>query len=252
LRFVARTASLGAALAVLPLATAAAQIIQPNQAKATDLFTVGASFMGGLPVGEFRREDNGGFGGEVVLGFQPFRGQPLLIRGSAGGMKYGSRKAWGYQETCDDNGCWLEEQEYDARSHSMYNLQIGPEVFLTSGTIRPFAFATLGRTFFSSRANFKPTTPYGEEWSQGIFSSNNFSTTYGGGLRWMATTSGRQIGFELSARVHRNIGAEYLTEPRVTENPDGSLVIDPAYGAAHVLGIQLGIWFGPHVRWNQR
>lgn len=239
-------------LAVAPAAAASGQIIQPPAPKITDLFTIGASFQGGLPVGDFRREDNGGFGGEVVLGFQPFRGQPLLLRASGGGIKYGTKKAWGYQETCDDSGCWVEEKEYDARSHSMYTFQFGPEFFLTTGKVRPFAFATVGRTVFSSRANFKPTTPYGQEWSQGIFSSNNLSTTYGGGLRWMATQAGRQIGFEMSGRVHRNIGAEYLTERRVVENPDGSLTIDPAYGAAHVVGIQLGIWIGPHVRWNSR
>lgn len=244
-------AALGALIAA-PLALCRGQILQPQAARASDLWTLGASFMGGLPVGDFREEENGGFGGELTVGFQPIRGQPLLFRATGGGMKYGSRKAWGYQETCDDNGCWLEEREYDARSHSMYYLHGGPEVFATAGKIRPFAFAMLGRTFFSSRANFKPTTPYGEEWSQGIFSSNNFSTSYGGGLRWMGSTAGRQIGFELSARVIRNGDAEYLTERRLVENPDGSLTIDPRAGQAHVLGIHLGIWFGPHVRWTDR
>ena len=57
---------------------------------------------------------------------------------------------------------------------------------------------------------------------------------------------------ELSARVNRNIDAEYLTERGVVQNPDGSITITPRRGAAHVLGIHLGIWVGPNVLWSDR
>ena len=231
---------------------AEAQLIQPRQPRWTDQWTYGAAFMGGRPVGEFRNEENGGFGGEATLGFQLFRRQPLVLRGSAGGMQYHAVKARGYQETCDETGCWLEEVEYNARSHNMWYAYAGPEIMATDGTVRPFAFAMVGRNFFRSQANFKPTTPFGEEFSQTLFSSNNFSTAYGAGIRSIVSKSGRDIGIELSARVNRNADAEYLTERGVVENPDGSITVAPRRGQAHVLGIYVGVWVGPNVLWTER
>ena len=234
------------------VATADAQIIQPRQPSRMDQWLIAGAFMGGKPLGEFRNEENGGFGGEVTLGYQLFRRQPLVLRGSVGGMQYHGVKARGYQENCDESGCWLEEVEYNARSHNMWYAYAGPEIMATSGNMRPFAFAMVGRTWFRSQANFKPTSPGGQEFSQTLFSENNFSTSYGGGVRTMLSNSGRGIGLELSARVNRNIDAEYLTERGVVENPDGSITITPRRGAANVLGIYLGIWVGPNVLWNER
>lgn len=232
--------------------TAHGQLIQARQPSWTDQWTFNASFMGGKPLGEFRNEENGGFGGEVTLGFQPFRRQPLVFRGSAGGLQYHAVKARGYQEVCDESGCWLDEVEYNARSHNMWYAYAGPEIMATAGTLRPFAFAMVGRNFFRSQANFKPTSPGGQEFSQSLFSSHNFSTAYGGGIRTMVPTSGRGIGIEVAARVNRNVDAEYLTERGVVENPDGSVTITPRRGQAHVLGISVGIWVGPNVLWSER
>lgn len=233
-------------------AVAAGQILQPRQPRWWDQWVIAGTFMGGKPLGEFRNEENGGFGGEFTLGYQLFRRQPLVLRGSVGGMQYQTVKAFGFQERCDDRGCWLEEVEYNARSHNMWYAYAGPEIMATDGALRPFAFAMVGRTWFRSQANFKPTNPGGQEFSQTLFSENNFSTSYGGGVRWMLTRSGRPIGLELSARVNRNIDAEYLTERGVVENPDGSITITPRRGAANVLGIHLGIWVGPNVLWSER
>lgn len=238
-------------LATMP-ALAGAQILQPRQPSWLDQWVIAGAFMGGKPLGEFRNEENGGFGGEVTLGYQLFRRQPLVLRGSVGGMQYHAVKAFGYQENCDERGCWLEEVEYNARSHNMWYAYAGPEIMATDGALRPFAFAMVGRTWFRSQANFKPTSPGGQEFSQVLFSENNFSTSYGGGIRWMLTNTGRNIGLELSARVNRNIDAEYLTERGVVDNPDGSITITPRRGAAHVLGIHLGIWVGPNVLWSER
>ena len=232
--------------------TAEAQILQPRQPGWTDQLVFGGTLLGGKPLGEFSEEENGGFGGEFTLGYQLFRRQPLVLRGSIGGMQYHAVKARGYQENCDESGCWLEEVEYNARSHNLWYAYAGPEVMATDGNLRPFAFAMVGRSWFRSQANFKPTSPGGQEFSQTLFSENNFSTSYGGGLRMMLTNSGRPIGIELSARVNRNIDAEYLTERGVVENPDGSITITPRRGAAHVLGIYLGIWVGPNVHWSER
>lgn len=241
-----------ALLLVAAAAPLGAQLIESRKPSLSDQWTVGFDFFGGIPVGAFKDAEDGGAGGEVTVGFQPFRRQPLVMRLSGGGMKYGSEKAFGYQEVCGDTGCWVEEVEYDARTHSMWHFQIGPEFMATAGAWRPFTFALVGRTFFSSRANDKPTTPGGVETSRSLFSSNNFSTAYGAGIRRMLSVDGRELGLEFSARVARNVSARYVTESGVQRQPDGSFIIAPQTGSAHVLGLHVGFWVGPRVLWSER
>lgn len=241
--------------ACLPLLsqTAQAQLIPIRQPSLADQWVLSVSGFGGIPVGEFRKHEDGGGGLEFMVGFQPWRRQPLILRGSFAGMQYGAVKARAYQDVCDAFSCWTEEVTYDARNHSMWILQGGPEFMATDGTWRPFGFAHAGVTFFSSKANLVADSPFGPDpQSQSLFSSNNFSTAYGVGIRRVTTTHGREGGFELSFRVTRNAKARYLTEEGLRRNPDGTWDVSPRAGAANVLGIHLGFWIGPHILWNER
>jgi len=246
-----------ALLAGLLAQTASAQIFpvsQPRAPKLTDQWVFSASLFGGLPVGEFKNHEDGGGGLDVMLGFQPWRRQPLVIQGSFGGMQYGALRQRAFQQVCDAGGsCWTEEVTFNARNHSMYFLQGGPEIMATDGTWRPFGFAHAGYTFFSSRANYTASSPMGPvQPSENLFSSNNFATAYGAGLRRVTTRHGRENGFELSFRMTRNAKASYLTEEGVQRNSDGTWTVTPREGAANVLGIHLGFWVGPHVLLTER
>jgi len=236
--------------AALPISELGAQVIQNREPRLLDQWTFGLSAFGGIPMGDFRQHENGGGGGELVVGFQPFRAQPLLLRGSVNSMLYGSQTAWGYQDVCDAISCWTERVQYNARNHTMTTLQGGAELMATGGTWRPFAFALGGVTWFNSWANLKADNPYDPDpGSESLFSSHNLSTTYGTGLRFVKSKFGRQTGFELSLRFNRNANARYLTERGVTRNPDGSYTVSPTTGAANVLGIHVGFWVGPYVGW---
>jgi hypothetical protein len=234
--------------------TAAAQIIQAREPRLSDQWTFGGSAFGGLPIGEFHKHENGGGGGEFMLGFQPFRRQPLVLRANVNSMLYGYVSAYGYQDICCDafGNYYTQQVRYNARNHTMTILQGGPEFMATDGLWRPFGFALAGVTFFNSWANVKPSTPNGAEYTQGLFSSHNFSTTYGAGLRRVRSVFGREGGFELAFRVTRNAKARYLTEEGVHQNSDGSWSVDPRTGAANVAGIHIGFWVGPYINWNER
>jgi len=162
-------------------------------------------------------------------------------------------RATGYQDVCDFFGCTTETVEYTARSHTMNSLHIGPEFFAIDGRIRPFGYAMAGVTWFHSSLNEPPTSPGGPSpGSQSLFWSNNFSTAYGAGLRFVGTRFGREMGFELAARVNRNAKATYITDGDVFFNSDGSVTITPQHTAAHVLGVHIGFWMGPYINWNER
>lgn len=240
-------------LFVLAASAAGAQVFTPRAPRSTDQWLVSFGGFGGLPLGEFRQYEDGGGGAEMMLGFQPWRRQPLVVRLQGGGMLYGAVGAYGYQDVCDQyNSCWTERVRYNARSHAMWSLQGGPEFMATDGRWRPFAYALAGYTLFHSQANYKPSTPYGQEYSQSLFTSHNFSTSYGGGLRWTRSRYGREKALELSARVTRNAKAQYLTEDGLYQNPDSSWSVSPRRGAANLLILQVSLWIGPYINWNER
>ena len=229
-----------------------AQIVQPEAHSWTDQWVFGFNLVGGVPLGEFRSHEDGGAGLELMAGYQPFRREPLVLRAGFIGLQYGAHNARGLQRVCDEYSCWTEFAVYQARSHSMMVLHGGAELMATDGVWRPFAFALGGLTMFRSTARLPASDPYGTEEERSLFSSDNTSTAYGGGLRHVSTFIGREAGFELSARVTRNANASYVNEDGVTQEPDGSWTVTPRNGAANLLGIHVGFWIGPRIRWNER
>lgn len=239
-------------LLALPL-SAEAQLIAPREKAASDLIVFGLSAFGGLPMGEFRQHEDGGGGLDVMLGVQPFRREPLVLRAQFAWMMYDGASAWGYQDVCDAFGCWTEQVRYTARNHSMFMLHGGPEIMATDGTWRPFGYAHGGWTWFRSWVNLKPETATGPDpESLHLYSSRNFSSVYGAGIRRVGTRIGREFGWELSTRFTRNAKASYLTERGVVRNDDGSYGVIPRHGAANTLGLHFGIWIGPRVNWDER
>ena len=231
---------------------AAAQILAPRQPKWTDKWNFGVGFHGGIPVGEFKEHENGGAGLDLFLGFQPFRRQPLSLRGNIQFMEYGSLKAQGQQQVCDTFGCYNETVEYDARNHQMYLFQGGPEFMVVDGKWRPYVFALAGVTVFNSNETVVADQASGQTENRSFFTSSNFSTSYGGGIRRVGTRWGRESGFEISARFTRNEDAEYLTERNIVRQPDGTWIATPQRGFANVIGIEIGFWLGPYINWNER
>lgn len=239
-------------LTLLP-AVAGSQILAPRQPKWTDKWNFGIGGHGGIPVGEFRKHENGGAGLDVFLGFQPFRREPFSIRGNVQFMEYGALKARALQDVCDSFGqCYTEEVEYDARNHTMFLFQGGPEVMAVDGKWRPYAFALAGVTVFNSTETLAADQSGGQTESSSFFSSSNFSTSYGGGIRRVGTRWGRETGFEISARYTRNENAEYLTEKNIVRQPDGTWIATPQRGFANLIGIEIGFWLGPYINWNER
>lgn len=240
-------------LLVLLAGPLAAQVIQPREPKWTDKWNFGIGLFGGVPVGEFKNNVDGGGGLDVMLGFQPWRRQPLSIRGNAVLMDYGGLRQRGYQEVCDQFGsCFYDEVEFDARNHTAMFFQGGVELMATDGRWRPFSFALAGTTLFHSTMTTPATSPSGTNSSETLFSSHNFSTAYGLGFRRVGTRWGRETGFEISSRLTRNGKSSYLTEGSITQDADGTVRFTPREGAANIIGVHIGFWMGPYINWNER
>src|SRR5437867_7185082 len=119
-----RTALLLALLAP----AAGAQVIQARPPKLTDQWVFGISGFGGIPVGDFKRHEDGGGGMELFTGFQPFRRQPLVLRGNGGFLLYGRYNRNADREYCDQFGqnCFTETVFYNSRYHNMSFFQADP------------------------------------------------------------------------------------------------------------------------------
>ena len=230
---------------------AEAQIFHLRDARPIDQWVFGISGFGGIPVGEFRKTEDGGGGAELTIGWQPFRRQPLVLRGNAGFLMYGHFGRDVEDTVCDAFGnCTTETVWMNSRYHNMSFFQLGPELMATDGKWRPFAFALAGTTLFNSWANLGDPNNGGG--STSLFYSRNFSTAYGAGVRLVKQSFGRESGLELALRFTRNAHARSVTEAGVYRRSDGTWDIAPNTGAANVAGIHVGFWLGPYINWNER
>ncbi|HEV8573169.1 MAG TPA: hypothetical protein VGR43_00535 [Dehalococcoidia bacterium] len=243
-----------ALLTTLLAQAAGAQVINARQPRLLDQWVYGLSGFGGIPVGDFRRHEDGGGGMQLDIGFQPFRRQPLVIRGSSGFLLYGRFNRNADRQFCDTFGtnCVSATVFYNSRYHNMSFFQIGPEFMATDGGWRPFGYALGGITLFNSWANYGSVNPGSSAPSTSLLNSHNVSSAYAIGVRRVNTRHGREMGWEVSLRFTRNAKARYLNDEGVQRNTDGSYTITPREGAANVLGIHIGLWGGPFINWNER
>jgi len=244
-------------LAVALLAGAAdsapAQVIDARPRKFSDQWIFEGSGFAGFPTGDFRKDEKIGGGLNLSVALQPFRRQPLALRMDLGGMIYDGLENDEDQEVCDffGNNCQNETVFYDNRHHYMSFVQAGPEFFATDGKVRPYAFALGGVTFFNSTAAYGPTGT-GQSNTRSLFTSQNVSSTYGVGLRFVTKNYGREGGFDIGVRFMRNAKARYLTDKGVYRRADGSYDVSARQGAANVLMIHIGYNGGPFVNWDER
>jgi hypothetical protein len=232
--------------------TASGQVVQSSQQRLADQWVFSLSGLGGIPVGEFRKNENGGGGLELMVGFQPVRRQPLKIRGQINWLMYGNIDRDIEEDYCDAFGCQTYTVYYDSRQHMMFTFQAGPELTPVNGRWRPFVYALAGSTVFHSSASVGEPDFSGNEPSDNLFTSANFSTSYGVGIRRVDESKTRSTGFELSAHFTRNAKADYLTERGLTRTSNGTWIVQPVRGPANVVMIKLGFWVGPNVPWFER
>lgn len=229
------------------------QVIPVRQPSVWDQWIAGISGVGVFPQGEFRQQDTFGAGLELTLGFQPFRRQPLVLRGDMGWMQYDGYNRDETDQVCDFDGtnCQTETFFYDSQSHNMWWFHGGSEFMATDGRWRPYGYATAGWTLFYSSARFGPSGFSGSEGNR-LHAKSSVSSAYGIGIRRVGARDGRQFGWDFGVSFTRNAKAVYVTMAGVFRRSDGTYDVRPTQGAANVLKIHIGINSGPRVNWNER
>lgn len=136
--------------------------------------------------------------------------------------------------------------DVDVRTtNSILSAGVGPQVFLTTGPIRPYIFGTVGLAYF-----FTETSVQGDYDEEPFASTTNFddlnmSLNGGGGVSVGVYQGDVALNLDLSVVYSHNGLTEYLTKGDLRRLPRGGWVADPILSDANLVTFRVGFSVGP-------
>jgi hypothetical protein len=233
------------ALATGAFATAAAPLHAQDMDPRPIRARAGAAFTIAAPAGEFSDYVGTGWGvnGHFTLGLA---GDGALgLRFGAGYINYGRET----REVCLSQtvGCRITVDL--TTSNDIFYANLGPELALPVGPVRPYANLSAGFSYFATVSSVKGTgNVSGDDFARTTnFDDFTFAWQAGTGLRILLPWGRVPIMLDLGLRYHTNGEAEYLREGGIIDNPDGSITLNPIRSEANLVAINIGVTAG--IRW---
>jgi hypothetical protein len=191
------------------------------------------------PVGEFHDyvEHGGGLNLNVVW---PVRVEsPFALRADGGLIVYGSET----RRLCFPGSCRIDLDL--TTTNSIAFLNIGPQLMVPGGPVRPYANAGVGFSYFGTTSSIEGSSSTNEPFaSTNNFDDVTFAWAGGGGLL-IALSQGRTpVMLDLGARYYGNGQTEYLKKGDIIDHPDGSITINPTRSEANLMTFQIGVTVG--------
>lgn len=209
-----------------------------NSRSGPSRFQVGGDFVVSQPKGELANNIGNGFG---FNGTGMFRLDPkgfISLRGDVGGVQYG-REFFRipYQPLTGRIELDLET------TNSIAWAAIGGHLQIPDGWIRPYANASIAYTHFSTKSSLKGSNDSYEYASTTNQSDGSRAWIFGGGLVIPFGNRYSLGGVNLGARYYYGGRATYLREGDITDNPDGSVTLNPRNSKTDLVLWQLGVSF---------
>jgi hypothetical protein len=198
---------------------------------------VGFSLVAGDPVGELGSAVDQGFGVQIAGGAPIAMNGILRIRGDLGVLVYGHER---FQEC--SFGCRVFTDL--TTTNSIVSGGIGPELVLGSGSLQPYAHASVGLSYFVTSSSLNDHDGYGPYMETTNYSDLVLGWAFGGGLRMRIGGGRKPVYLDLGVRHHDNGIANYLTEGDIVDQADGSVTIYPNRSEADLMSFHLGITVG--------
>jgi opacity protein-like surface antigen len=230
-------------LAVMGLAV----LVAGAPAAAQEPVTFGpARFEGGLhgivaqPVGEFDRYVDVGFGlgGTFRINLDP-RGA-ASVRFDLAFVNYGNET----KEVCLGGGVGCRIRLDLTTSNNIGSGHAGLQFMVPSGPVRPYVHGGVGGSYFGTESRVRGTNNSDDFASTTNFDDGTFSWIGGGGLLIPLSLGRTPISIDLGARYLGNGEVTYLTEGGITDNPDGTISLDPIRSEANLVKYYLGVSVG--------
>jgi hypothetical protein len=208
-----------------------------EDAPAPDRFLWGGAVQVGQPQGAFGDVADTGVGA-TIHGTIRTSGGTLGWRLEGGWLVYGSEPLGtpvpGTQGRITADLAFTE--------NSVGHAVTGPVVMAARGSVRPYASAFAGVSYFTTATELRPN-PIGVAVAyQTHFDDTVF--TYGGSAGVLVPLGKSGVSLDLGARYSRNSDARYLVEGDVHQAPGGALLFVPRRSDADVLDFQIGLTFG--------
>ena len=200
----------------------------------------GINFIAGVPVGDFKEYIDAGFGINVN-GFVPVtKTSPLSLRADAGFLVYGSEtKRVCFSQTV---GCRIELDV--TTTNTIFYGNIGPQLMLPTGAIRPYVNAGVGFGYFATTSSVDGSTGNDDFARTTNFDDATMAWAAGGGVQIRLGSGKVPVMLDLGARYNSNGSVEYLKKGDIHDNPDGSIVITPTRSDANLMTLNLGVSLG--------
>jgi opacity protein-like surface antigen len=203
----------------------------PTAARATDLVG-GASFLVGVPQGDFDRAVDTGYGLQAQALLTP-SGKPFGLRIEGSFLIYGSEHfiapfagtggRVGLEVTTDN---WIG------------SFGVGPELAVRSGAVRPYVHALVGLSYFATTSDLRNGVEPFPVASSTNFDDTTFRWSAGGGLNIPVS---RTIAIEVGAAYVSNDHVSYLTEGDIHDDGHGGAFLTPRHSRANLVQFTIGV-----------
>ncbi len=225
------------ALLAAPVALGAQEPPADTLALGVPRVQFGVALEAGVPTGAFgERIDEGG----AVHGFLRVRLDDsglIGLRVQAGYFGYGDETT----RTCLGAGPACRVQVGITTANAILSWGVGPDISLPVGIFRVTGHALIGSSYF---------TTYSGARKAGLFPDFFAVSEHlgDGGLAWsagagLALPVSRSAALELGVTYQAHGDRNYLVRGGITDQPDGSILMDVQRSSVNLVGVRLGITF---------
>lgn len=231
-----RTLSLLALIAG-PAALAAQEPATDTLALGVPRVQFGVALEGGIPTGAFgdRVSEGGAVHGFVRVGIDD-RGL-FALRLQAGYFGYGDEAS----RTCLGAGPACRVEVNITTANAILSWGLGPELSLPAGIFRVTGHALIGSSYFTTYSGARKVGLVPDFFALSEHLGD-------GGLAWSAGAGiampvSRSAAVELGVTYQAHGTRNYLVRGGITDQPDGSILMDVQRSSVNLVGIRLGMTF---------
>lgn len=196
----------------------------------------GGDVLFAFPVGEFEENVGYGFGLGVHGRIHLDADGRLSLRGDLGFINYGNETI----RICVTQPCRVTGDL--TTSNNIFLFGVGPEIGMGSEGLRLYANAGLGFAYFATTSSVSGENNSGDAFAESTnFDDLTFAWTAGSGIRVRVWSGRAPVSIDIGARYHGNGEARYLRKGDITDEPDGSVVLNPQQSETNLWTFQLGV-----------
>jgi hypothetical protein len=209
--------------------------IAPYGDQVPSRFSFGADLTISQPKGEFASNVPNGYGFDLTGMFRLDPQGYFNLRADLGGVRYGhERQRIGFPIS--------GRIAVDLNTDNQIGFgALGAQLQIPDGWFRPYANASIAATYFWTESSISGADNSGSVLSTTNLDDWSHAWIFGGGVM---IPFGRSTGaLNLGARYHYGATATYLKEGDITDNPDGTINLNPRNSKTDLVLWQLGVSF---------